>query len=299
MKQFFKVLGKGLCYVGVFIGVQAIVANGILFYYSIMMQVNLAQNGTDISIADMQVILNDKLEKYSSLIILISDVIAVIFIYILFKARHKKIRVEIQLKPISWKSVPLLCVLGVSLCYFISYVMVILPIPESVMESYTQQSSSLSEVSLLVFLATVIAAPLAEEIFCRGLMLSRFQKGMPITVAIILQGIIFGLIHGHPLWIAYASFGGIIFGVIAYKQGSIIGTMVMHAVFNTTSMLITAMQLGESNTIVCVIIVVISGVVFVATGIVLLKDTGIQKLEECLGKDKMGRISFDMKDVEQ
>ena len=271
MKQFFKSFGKGICYVGVFLGTQVLVTNVIVMYYSFIMGIELAQNATDINVAEIEATLMEKIMGATPLIAFISGIIAVVFACILFKVRHKNVKVEMNLQPIGWKTIPLLCVMGISLNFLISYVMIILPIPESVMESYELQSSALTEISLLVFLATVLVAPIAEEVFCRGLMLSRFQKGMPITVAIIAQAIIFGLLHGHPLWIAYTTLVGVVFGVIAYKQRSIIGTIIMHAVFNFTAFMMTVMQLEGDNIVINMVVIVISGVVTIALGIVLLK----------------------------
>ena len=57
---------------------------------------------------------------------------------------------------------------------------------------------------IIMLISIVIIAPIVEEIIFRGLILSRLNKVMNTTVALIVSSLIFAILHGHILWVTYA-----------------------------------------------------------------------------------------------
>lgn len=88
----------------------------------------------------------------------------------------------------------------------------------------------------LLYFMIAIGAPLVEEPMFRGVLFPAFQRIFRSpTTAIILQGVIFAVIHpqGPLLWPALACIG--ITGAILTRQtGSIIPAIVMHFMHNST-----------------------------------------------------------------
>lgn len=262
MKKFFKSLGAGLGFVGIFLGAQAIVSFAVSFYYSVMIGYESAQSGNELALKEINALLLDKLTGAMTLISVISGVVALLIILIIFKARHKNFREEINIKPIRLISIPIIILMGISLNLLIQILISCLPIPLELMESYSQASQFTQDTSIISFLAIVIMAPIAEEIFFRGLVLSRFSKSMPIVVSIILQAIIFGLIHGTVLWFSYATIIGLVLGLLAYKQKSILGCMILHFSINGLSFMINIFKI-EFNDVTAMVTLIISAIVFV------------------------------------
>ncbi len=93
---------------------------------------------------------------------------------------------------------------------------------------------------LIATLATaVIAAPVIEELVFRGLVLRGFLSRMGPALAIVLQGVLFGVAHIDPVrgWgnvgLALVLSGvGIVFGVSAYLTRRLGPTVIAHAIFN-------------------------------------------------------------------
>lgn len=262
MKKFFKSLGAGLGFVGIFLGAQAIVSFAVSFYYSVMIGYESAQSGNELALKEINALLLDKLTGAMTLISVISGVVALLIILIIFKARHKNFREEINIKPIRLISIPIIILMGISLNLLIQILISCLPIPLELMESYSQASQFTQDTSIISFLALAIMAPIAEEIFFRGLVLSRFSKSMPIVVSIILQAIIFGLIHGTVLWFSYATIIGLVLGLLAYKQKSILGCMILHFSINGLSFMINIFKI-EFNDVTAMVTLIISAIVFV------------------------------------
>ncbi len=93
---------------------------------------------------------------------------------------------------------------------------------------------------LIATLATaVIAAPVIEELVFRGLVLRGFLSRMAPALAILLQGVLFGVAHVDPVrgWgnvgLALVLSGvGVVFGISAYLTRRLGPSIIAHAIFN-------------------------------------------------------------------
>ena len=84
----------------------------------------------------------------------------------------------------------------------------------------------------MAFLPCVI-----EELAYRGVMFGSFHEAGRLK-AILMSGILFGLMHMNFNQIAYAVVIGLIFGFVVEATGSIIPTMIMHFLINGFSVVI-------------------------------------------------------------
>jgi membrane protease YdiL (CAAX protease family) len=98
-------------------------------------------------------------------------------------------------------------------------------------------------VSLLVL--AVVAAPIAEEIVFRGVVLRGLLSRTRAAVAVGLQGILFGLAHFDPIrgtgnigLILVLSSVGCVLGGAAFLLRRIAPTMIAHAILNGVAMAI-------------------------------------------------------------
>lgn len=76
---------------------------------------------------------------------------------------------------------------------------------------------------------------LTEEITFRGVMLNSFHRDSNPWPAILFSAVCFGCMHMNLNQMAYALVLGILMGIILEASGSIISTMLVHFIFNGTS----------------------------------------------------------------
>ena len=98
-------------------------------------------------------------------------------------------------------------------------------------------------ISLLV--SAVVAAPLVEEAVFRGLMLRGLLSRMAVRLAVVVQGVLFGLAHVDPVrgsgnvgLVLILGAVGVVFGGAAYLLRRIGPVIIAHAIFNGVVMLI-------------------------------------------------------------
>lgn len=89
---------------------------------------------------------------------------------------------------------------------------------------------------LAMIAATIFIAPLFEEILFRGIAMSEMKRVMPASLAIVLQGVFFGIAHMVLAQSIFATVYGIILGYVYYKTKKLSVTMTAHFVFNLSSM---------------------------------------------------------------
>ncbi len=116
------------------------------------------------------------------------------------------------------------------------------------MQEYIQSSALLmDEINALTILQTVLVAPFIEELIFRGLVYSQMKKAMPQFLAIILQALLFGLVHSQLLWVLYAFTLGLILGFVADRFGSILPSILLHICFNASNYLPFIVALEGQN----------------------------------------------------
>jgi uncharacterized protein len=97
---------------------------------------------------------------------------------------------------------------------------------------------------LIIALATVVFAPAMEELFFRGLLLKGLVRVLTplgaagrartvgVVLAVIVDGLLFGLAHGEWVQLAGLAFFGIVLATVSYRTGRLGMNMVAHATFN-------------------------------------------------------------------
>ncbi|MDE6727159.1 MAG: CPBP family intramembrane metalloprotease [Oscillospiraceae bacterium] len=91
-------------------------------------------------------------------------------------------------------------------------------------------SSNMTSAAIL-FVHTVILAPLFEEFWFRGLVLQSLRP-YGNGFAIFVSAVLFGLTHANLAQFFYATVLGIVLGYVAVQTESVVTTMVLHAMFN-------------------------------------------------------------------
>jgi uncharacterized protein len=109
----------------------------------------------------------------------------------------------------------------------------------------------------LVVVATVVLAPAMEELFFRGLLLKALARllvplgpgvtkarGLGVVVAVIADGLLFGLAHGEWVQLAGLALFGCVLATVSYRTGRLGMNMVAHASFNLVAVITILNQRG-------------------------------------------------------
>lgn len=208
-----------------FVAVQVLLP----FVYGIGIAADAAINGGADLARGAQAVAERLLDSLSALTLLSCLIIAAVLL-LWFLLRKKPLSEAAGLRHCSGWTVGFCAFGAVGLYVLVSLVLALLP--ESWMEEYGKAMRLSTETGLIPALAVVAGAPVAEELVFRGVIQSRLERAMPVWIAIVLQAVLFGFIHGTPVQIGYAFLMGLLFGYIRYRTGSILPTIAAHAAFN-------------------------------------------------------------------
>lgn len=169
---------------------------------------------------------------------ILSAALAVGVMLLIMRKLHPPFTDWLRMKKAPLSSFVPVAPLAVGLQILISLVLglvMMLPAMEPFAQEMADYSSMIAGSSnkLVELLAVAVAAPLSEEIFFRGAILSSFKKTkMPLWLSVTLQAALFGLIHGLPLQMAYAFLLGLLLGALTEKCQSLWPSVLLHALFN-------------------------------------------------------------------
>lgn len=105
----------------------------------------------------------------------------------------------------------------------------------SVMEQYAElmKASSLGTNILITVIYGYLLGPVTEELCFRGVMQGLLHKSnMSYMPVIVIQGLLFGIMHMNLVQGVYAFILGMILGYIRYKYKTLILSVAAHIVFN-------------------------------------------------------------------
>ena len=116
-------------------------------------------------------------------------------------------------------------------------------------ENELQEMTSVTPFAInLLFVG--ILAPVFEELFYRKAVINRLRRYGDLP-AILISGLIFGLVHGNFNQVFYATAVGMLLGFIYIRTGSVLYTISIHAAFNMIGGVYTTeliRRLGEELT---------------------------------------------------
>lgn len=91
---------------------------------------------------------------------------------------------------------------------------------------------------LLFFFVAVVAAPVVEELFYRGLMLRGLTHYLPAWLSVVTSALVFAAIHFQLLQLPGLFLFGLIAGSVVLYTGKVGVSIAMHMAFNLVTVLI-------------------------------------------------------------
>ncbi|MDE6259761.1 MAG: CPBP family intramembrane metalloprotease [Oscillospiraceae bacterium] len=220
--QVFAALGKSVCYVALFLGMQVAVMLPLIV--SIISEAITGESAVD---EDAILAL---LSVDTMTLSLISGLLTLTVVLVFYLIRRKKFGEALWLRPVPGPALLTGVTLAPGLYVVITVALALLP--EAWLDSYSEASAGIDSGTLIGVIAVAVVAPVVEEIIFRGLVMNRLARVMPGWLAVILSAAVFGVCHGHPVWFAYAFVLGAIFGFIDLRANSILPSILGHVAFN-------------------------------------------------------------------
>ena len=159
-----------------------------------------------------------------------------------YKSFVKKNPKILYKKSLGWK--PLVLSASVMVCmYFVVTALLtgLGNIAPGLMESYKKlvETSALGVDMPITIVYVILLAPIAEELCFRGMVLGYLEKSnINVRNAILIQSILFGVMHMNLVQGAYAMLLGLILGYLRYKYKTVILTAGVHMFFNFTGSIV-------------------------------------------------------------
>lgn len=91
---------------------------------------------------------------------------------------------------------------------------------------------------LLLFLVLAVGAPIAEEVFYRGLLQRTMARKVPIWPTMVVTALLFAASHGQPLQFAALAAFGLVLSYLAYRTGRLGMNIWAHVGFNATTVVL-------------------------------------------------------------
>lgn len=143
------------------------------------------------------------------------------------------------------KGIVIIVLAGILLQIFISGALGVLDMLfPKLLQGYFEmmETAGVGEMTPLIFIATVILAPIGEEVLCRGIIFRLAGRvSSRFWVANCIQALAFGIIHANLVQGTYAFFLGLILGYVYGKYRNIWLCMLLHASVNFSSNFMDAM----------------------------------------------------------
>ncbi len=121
-----------------------------------------------------------------------------------------------------------------------------IPMPEFIKKIF----ADMADPDIFSFITLVIAAPILEEIFFRGIILEGLLKNHSPVKAIIWSALIFGLVHLNPWQAIGATLSGVFIGWIYWKTKSILPGIIIHFTNNLIGFLASNLTNSKSESII-------------------------------------------------
>lgn len=210
----------------------------------------------------------------------------IIFLWII-KIASDKIR-EQGLWELKWKAKKLpFDILGIILIMTLALIIIIeplsnlIPMPESIAKIF----EDMFQPNIYTFLASVIAAPILEELLFRGIILEGFLKNYSPWKAIIWSSVIFGMAHLNPWQAIGAILIGIFIGWIYVKTNSLIPGIMIHFTNNFLAFMLMAYSTNSSfyffdsiNSTLLYTVLFIVSLVSLVIGIIIINKKAVNIL---------------------
>ncbi|MBQ8040700.1 MAG: CPBP family intramembrane metalloprotease [Lachnospiraceae bacterium] len=233
MKKFWVNVGKAAAYFGAYFGGQMVVSFAVSLVLSTIVSISMIQPDGSFDMEAYMDKANAALANTMPYILIGAGILTILVFFIVAKIRKKKFTESASLRKFKPATVAPIVLGGIAFNFAISYLMNLIPFPQTWIDSYEASSNELlGNVSIALWISVVIMAPLVEELTFRGFMYTRLKQGMPKWIAVILTSLVFGIVHGTIIWAIYTFVFSLALIYIFERTKSIWACILFHMAFN-------------------------------------------------------------------
>ncbi|OPZ92605.1 MAG: CAAX amino terminal protease self- immunity [Firmicutes bacterium ADurb.Bin419] len=221
------------------------------------------------------------LNRNSLIVTVTSDLIQFTIFYFMFKKLKKKSLFDhVKLsKKISGANLAIISLIGICAGFFTSSVFKLPYITEKYPDLVAiMKFMFVDGGNLLVFTCFLLVGSVFKEILFRGLIFNEFRKAFPLALAILLQGLMYGLLFFSfsPPLMVYGFIGAVLFTVLYVLVDSLWAPVIAQATCQGSMyiLMITGDLLINRNTVNPLI--VISLIIILAATFYMTKKTKLQ-----------------------
>ena len=247
--QILTALGKSVAYLLLFLGSQVLVS------FAFTMAITLIIGARTGAVNPLLVTL--ELYDYLIHISMISNLLVLAVLLVFFLARRRRPLQEVGLRPVPGQAAA--GAAGAAPLLYAVITLALSLLPTTWLQDYSQASAPLSNTGVLPFLSVALVAPVVEEVIFRGLIQSRLARALPGWPAVLLSALAFALCHGQPVWMGYAFLLGLVLGIMAWRAGSILPSVITHVVFNAIGQVLVLPGLAQLNGLVVLAVLLLAG----------------------------------------
>ncbi len=262
--SFFKANVKMGLWISLYLGVQCLVMLGYMIYY-IYTDYDFSLKFLDIfePIVDMPFSYEKNLKSYEGLIklfqgrmgviLLVSAVLVVFFCGLYWYKTHSEVKYHLNGMEIFG-----LVVLAMTINLVISIIVELLPVGlTNVHDELT--GLAVSNGFVVDAVTTGILVPIEEELLFRYCLLKPLLK-VNVKYAILYQALLFGLLHGNLIQGIYGFMLGVFFGILFYRNNSLVPSIVLHITINLGSVI--AVYLFKDDIMGLFIMLLVSSLIY-------------------------------------
>ena len=201
------------------------------------------------STAELQEELNSLINRYSLHLTALTNVVLIPIYILLLMGDEKKRRNSLGIRYTApgIKRLGVVFVLGMSAAVSVNVIVSLSQIARF-SPKYQQVSEVIYSGGLFMeIVSAVIAAPILEELFFRGMIYKRLRDMINVKAAVVISALFFGTFHGNLVQFVYAFIIGLMLAYVYEKFKTIWAPVIFHVGANLISVLITEFMPQSMN----------------------------------------------------
>ncbi len=201
------------------------------------------------STAELQEELNSLINRYSLHLTALTNVVLIPIYILLLRGDEKKRRNSLGIRYTTpgIKRLWVVFVLGMSAAVSVNVIVSLSQIARF-SPKYQQVSEVIYSGGLFMeIVSAVIAAPILEELFFRGMIYKRLRDMINVKAAVVISALFFGAFHGNLVQFVYAFIIGLMLAYVYEKFKTIWAPVIFHVGANLISVLITEFMPQSMN----------------------------------------------------
>lgn len=184
---------------------------------------------------------------------ILSGILTFFSAWIIHAVFKRKFFERLSFNKTSWDVLAASFITGCALQMPVSFILSLIENANVAPDLFEQYSNHIEQLMnnqniIIQIIAVGIMAPFLEEIIFRGLIFNQLKKDIPIRAALVIQALLFGIVHLNVIQGVYAFTIGIILGLFIIWYDSLLLPVAVHMGMNLSGIMLSEFGQGISDT---------------------------------------------------